>query len=148
MKVKNFLKLCHCDSENVEVYDRGRFFVKSTICNLGMAYPKLMDRELESWEFGSFPSSGLKIYLGPVSHPVKEDPYVEDAVYVSEWDGGYKVSSKCKVNILTREVFDIEVSEDENTEMLDVLDREYISFGGQEYPVDDKDPNGISFWRE
>lgn len=38
------------------------------------------------------------------------DNDVREAHFCSVWDGGIKVETECKVNIKTREVFDIEQS--------------------------------------
>ncbi len=53
--------------------------------------------------------------------------HIEDATYVSVWDGGYAVETVCKVNRQTGEVFDVEVS-DVDTDGLNVLDEEYVRF--------------------
>lgn len=54
------------------------------------------------------------------------------AEFVSVWDGGYAISTECKVNTETKEVFDIEVVEDVE---VDTLDEEYIILDGVEYDV-------------
>lgn len=62
---------------------------------------------------------------------------LEDATYVSVWDGGFKVETSCKVNRETGEVFDIEVS-DVNADVLDVLEGEFVRFAdGTEIAVSD-----------
>ena len=48
------------------------------------------------------------------------DP-VKEAEFVSVWDGGFAVTTGCRVNMVAKEVFDIEVSE-ESADGLDVLD--------------------------
>lgn len=54
---------------------------------------------------------------------------VVPAKFVSVWDGGTLIETGCKVNLKTREVFDIEVVEDV-ADMLDTLDEEYIVLPG------------------
>ena len=58
--------------------------------------------------------------------------------FCSVWDGGIKVETECKVNIKTREVFDIEIS-DIDADLLEVLDEEYIIIDDVKFPVAPKD---------
>lgn len=58
---------------------------------------------------------------------------IKNATFTSVWDGGYEITSGCKVNTETKEVFDIEtidVGDD-----LDVLEFEFITVDNIEYPV-------------
>lgn len=59
---------------------------------------------------------------------------VTEARFTSVWDGGLTVTTGCKVNLATNEVFDIEVSE-ETADMVNTLDEEYITINGENYPV-------------
>ena len=59
--------------------------------------------------------------------PARDADLIENAVYVSVWDGGHAVETACKVNRQTGEVFDVEVS-DGNADGLDVLEEEYVRF--------------------
>lgn len=59
---------------------------------------------------------------------------VTEAWFTSVWDGGFSVTTGCKVNLATNEVFDIEVSE-ETADMVNTLDEEYITINGENYPV-------------
>ena len=61
---------------------------------------------------------------------------IKEAEFVSVWDGGFAVATNCKVNMITKEVFDIEVSE-ESADGLDVLDEQYITIDGEKFPVFD-----------
>ena len=61
---------------------------------------------------------------------------ITEAEFVSVWDGGFAVATSCKVNMVTKEVFDIEVSE-ESADGLDVLDEQYITIDGEKFPVFD-----------
>ena len=47
---------------------------------------------------------------------------IKEATFESYWDGGICVSSSCKVNMETKEVFEIEVVH--NVDGLEVLDNE------------------------
>lgn len=55
--------------------------------------------------------------------------FIVPAKFVSVWDGGTLIEAGCKVNLKTKEVFDIEVVEDV-ADMLDTLDEEYIVLPG------------------
>ncbi len=52
------------------------------------------------------------------------------AIYVSVWDGGTKIETSCEFNPETKEVKNIESTD--NVEDLDILDEEYISFEGED----------------
>ena len=58
-----------------------------------------------------------------------------NAEFVSEWDGGVRALSSCKVNLDTKEVFDIEMCDNVDADSLEVLDREFIIIDGEEYQV-------------
>lgn len=57
---------------------------------------------------------------------------IKDATFTSVWDGGVKISTNCKVNIDTKEVFDIEISDVCGVEDLDI---EYVTIDGVDHPV-------------
>ena len=57
---------------------------------------------------------------------------IKDAMITSVWDGGFEITTKCKVNTETKEIFDIEVSES-NTDMVEHLDEEYVTIDGIDY---------------
>ena len=77
---------------------------------------------------------------------------IKNAKFISVWDGGYEVITGCKVDMETREVFDIEISE--GTEVfVNELDYEYIIIDGDEYSVHNAEDglDGLSdnvFWYE
>lgn len=76
---------------------------------------------------------------------------IKNATFTSVWDGGYEVTTDCKVNMETREVFDIEINNDDNIEGLNNLDYEYITINGEEFDVLNKDLNDVGvtdFWYE
>ena len=58
---------------------------------------------------------------------------IVNATFVSVWDGDIHLSSNCKVNMETREIFDIEMHTD--VDGLDCLDAEYVEIDGQQYPA-------------
>lgn len=75
---------------------------------------------------------------------------IKNATFTSVWDGGYEVTTNCKVNMETKEVFDIEMVEvDEN---LEHLDNEYITLDGVDYAVlntdEEDDIDKSDFWYE
>lgn len=57
-----------------------------------------------------------------------------DAEFTSVWDGGYCITTSCKVNLSTREVYDIEDAVGVEA-FVDVLDEEYVMINGTKYPV-------------
>lgn len=69
---------------------------------------------------------------------------VKVAEFVSVWGGGFAVATNCKVNMITKEVFDIEVSE-ESADGLDVLDEQYITIDGEKFPVFDAETDD-GYW--
>lgn len=79
---------------------------------------------------------------------------IKNAIFTSVWNGNeFEVETSCKVNMDTREVFDIEVS-DADADMLHTLDCEYVTIDGIEYDVvpqdefDDYDEDDEMFWYE
>ena len=76
---------------------------------------------------------------------------IKNGKFTSVWDGGCEVTTNCKVDMETREVFDIEVNNDDNIEGLNSLDYEYITINGEEFDVLNKDLNDVGvtdFWYE
>lgn len=57
---------------------------------------------------------------------------IKDAMFTSVWDGGFEITTKCKVNTETKEIFDIEVSES-NADMVEHLDEEYVTIDETDY---------------
>ena len=56
---------------------------------------------------------------------------IVDGIYVSLWDGGnIRLESSCKVNLETKEVFDIEPAFDVD---VDSLDEEFVEINGQKH---------------
>lgn len=71
---------------------------------------------------------------------------IKAAIFNSMWDGGVCISSNCKVDTDIREVFDIEMVED--TDDLDILERQFVSFDGTEHGVVEvsERENDEQFW--
>ena len=69
---------------------------------------------------------------------------VKEAEFTSVWDGGILVTTGCKVNMVTKEVFDIEVSA-VSADGLDVLDEQYITIDGEKLPVFDEETDD-GYW--
>ena len=57
---------------------------------------------------------------------------IKDATFTSVWDGGFEITTNCKVNMESKEIFDIEVT-DSNSDMVEQLDREYVTIDGIDY---------------
>lgn len=55
---------------------------------------------------------------------------IKNATFTSVWNGGYEVTTNCKVNTNTREVFDIEK---EDREELDCLEKEFVTVDGKDF---------------
>lgn len=73
---------------------------------------------------------------------------IKNGTFTSVWDGGYEVTTNCKVNMETREVFDIEMADCDGFEY---LEKEYITVDGEEYPVfqiSDITEDDDEFWYE
>lgn len=73
---------------------------------------------------------------------------VKNATYVSVWDGGIELKSKCKVNMDTNMISNIHPIHSTNVE---VLEAEYVEIDGTRYPaeadyfVQDKEP-GVYYY--
>lgn len=77
---------------------------------------------------------------------------IKNATFTSVWDGGrFEIETFCKVDMNSREVFDIEIS-DCDADCLNELDYEYITIDGVDYDVvssdeiDDYDEEEEMFW--
>ena len=71
---------------------------------------------------------------------------IKSATYTSIWDGGHAITTDCKVNMDTKEVFDIEPIDVD----VDILENEYVTIDGKQYPVARKDEieNNNGYWYE
>lgn len=103
--------------------------------------------------FGSFAGFSAESFLEKFFYVICDKPKYHDEVckahFCSVWDGGIKVETECKVNIKTREVFDIEIS-DIDADLLEVLDEEYIIIDDVKFPAcpkdDLEDGDLFTFW--
>ena len=70
---------------------------------------------------------------------------IVSARFISIWDGDtVELETDCKVNVETREVFDIAFIDDD---CVDVLDGEYVEIIGVRYPVFKReDAEDTDFW--
>lgn len=64
---------------------------------------------------------------------------IKNATFTSVWDGGYEVITNCKVNMETKEIFDIETV-DIN---VDILEEEYVTINNKKYSVSEIDGHYI-----
>lgn len=65
---------------------------------------------------------------------------IKDATFESWWDGDTCVSTSCKVNTETKEIFDIEMASD--VEHLNTLDAECVVIDNEQFPVFHQDEAG------
>ena len=57
------------------------------------------------------------------------------ASFTSVWDGGeFGVTTACKVDLISKEILDIEASED-TADLVNVLEEEYVTIFGKSYPA-------------
>lgn len=73
---------------------------------------------------------------------------IKNGTFTSVWDGGYEVTTNCKVDMETHEVFDVEVAMLKTD--LKHLDYEYITLDGEDYAVlnanEEEDIDKSDFW--
>ena len=61
---------------------------------------------------------------------------IKNAEFTSVWDGCTAITTSCKVNTKTRQIFDIENEEDDNIlNNIETLDEEYVTIDGTKYPA-------------
>lgn len=65
---------------------------------------------------------------------------IKDATFTSVWDGDTEITTSCKVNMDTKKVFDIEISE--AADYVYTLCEEYITIDGTDYKVVFEDDYG------
>lgn len=73
------------------------------------------------------------------------DVMIKEALFTSVWDDGIEVTAKCKVNVETKEVYDIEQSE---VSGLEILQEEYITIDGVDYSVSQDGEDDTEYWYE
>lgn len=74
-----------------------------------------------------------------------EEAMIRNATYTSVWECGYTITTNCKVNTETKEVFDIEVSD---IDVDDMLEEEYVTIDGKDYPVSCNGEDDTEYWYE
>ena len=71
-----------------------------------------------------------------LKHKLNSNSTIIDAIYVSEWNNGFELRSKCKVNIDTHEIFNIhtytDIVDDEGNELRN-LNKEYVIVNGKKF---------------
>lgn len=67
-------------------------------------------------------------------HIYEVENIIKNATFTSVWDGGYKITTRCKVNTETKEVFDVEKVV-ETADCVNELDYEFVTIDNIEYPV-------------
>lgn len=86
----------------------------------------------------------METYINPVSGSIMDQKAAQrivDAEFTSVWDDGVQISSPCKVNLDTKEVFDIESADVDPEDMafLEETGEEYITLLGENFNVVCKD---------
>lgn len=69
---------------------------------------------------------------------------IKSATFTSVWDGGYEITTNCKVNTETKEVFDIEPSIG-TEDLVNELDCEYVTIDEEDFPVS-SDNEETEYW--
>ena len=64
---------------------------------------------------------------------------IKNATFISVWDNGYEVITNCKVNMETKEIFDIETVDVD----VDILEEEYVTIDDKKYSVSEIDGHYI-----
>lgn len=72
---------------------------------------------------------------------------IKNATFTSVWDGGYEITTNCKVNMKTKEVFDIEASIG-TEDLVNDLNYEYITIDGENYFVSYNGEENTEYWYE
>ena len=60
---------------------------------------------------------------------------IKNATFTSVWDDGYEVITNCKVNMETKEIFDIKSVDID----VDILKEEYVTINDKKYSVSEID---------
>lgn len=68
---------------------------------------------------------------------------IKNALFTSIWDGGYEITSNCKVNLETKEIYDIDLI---NMEGLSIFEGEYVTIEGTEYSVSQGNTDNPDFF--
>lgn len=71
---------------------------------------------------------------------------VVDGTYVSVWDTFREVISKCKINLISKEVYDIEPN-DTDASVFECFTDEFVTIDGKKYGVCPENmSDGSEFW--
>jgi hypothetical protein len=72
---------------------------------------------------------------------------IKNGTFTSVWDGGFEVTTNCKVNMETKEVFDIKVSEG-TEDLVNDLNYEYVTVDGENHFVSYNGEEDTEYWYE
>lgn len=125
------------------IYDAGTPYGPYTCTDCGAEYDELAEGELPTnmrqnadgkWSF----NDGREV---TVSH-------IEEATYVSVWDGGREIASPCRVDMVSHQI--VKIDRVDLSDELDILEGCYVDIGSGRYPVVDEDEyepgNQDTFW--
>ena len=73
------------------------------------------------------------------------DNMIKSATFTSVWDGGFEITTNCKVNMETREVFDVEMAEG-TEDLVNDLNYEYVTIDGENHFVSYNGEEDTEFW--
>lgn len=68
---------------------------------------------------------------------------IKEATFTSVWDGGIEITTNCKVNLETKEVFDIEKVD---VDGLEILEEEYVTIDGKQHSVSNDKNGETEYW--
>ena len=125
------------DIEEVDIFakenDKGWRDCEGSV--LVAVYPNVSEEEALQKIKQVYPDASDHAFAFHIMYPKPE--YIKDATFTTVWDDGASViSTACKVNTETKEVFDI-IQADGG--YVSHLDMQYVSFGGNDYIVAQKD---------
>ena len=107
------------------------------------SYPNVSEEEALQKIKKVYPDASDHAFAFHIMYPKPE--YIKDATFTTVWDDGASViSTSCRVNTETKEVFDIAQADADVSQ----LDMQYVSFGGNDYIVtrSDEKVSENQFW--
>lgn len=75
----------------------------------------------------------VRLTCDELSNKMEDLTMIKNGTFTSVWDVGYEVTTNCKVNMETKEVFDVEMAEVDDS--FEQLDYEYITVDGEKHIV-------------
>lgn len=67
---------------------------------------------------------------------------IKDAKYTSVWDGDYEITTECKVDTESKEVFDIHLVDVVGVE---ILEMEYVTIDGIDHDIYEEDDGCVYY---